>query len=102
MGGQPSKRRSRRAGMDREVYAREYGRLIRHLRAARLAAGLTQEEFGARLGVTQAFISKCEHGVRRLDLVELRHFCRGLGVCWLDFLEGLSKDAPRRSTKRGV
>lgn len=37
---------------------------------ARLEAGLNQTELGARLGVTQKFISVIETGGRRVDLLE--------------------------------
>lgn len=49
---------------------------LRRLRQARLDAGLTQEQAGARIGRTQTFVSKAERGERRLDVVELRAFAR--------------------------
>ena len=42
------------------------------LRAARTSAGLTQMEVAKHLGVPQSFISKCESGERRVDVVELQ------------------------------
>ncbi|MBI3789942.1 MAG: helix-turn-helix transcriptional regulator [Gemmatimonadetes bacterium] len=40
-----------------------------HLKAARLAAGLSQEELAAKAGTRQATISKMERGeTRRVDL----------------------------------
>jgi transcriptional regulator with XRE-family HTH domain len=46
------------------------------LRAARLQAGLTQVEVAAALRRPQSFISKCESGERRVDVVELEDFAR--------------------------
>jgi transcriptional regulator with XRE-family HTH domain len=53
-----------------------YRRFRDRLRAARHEAGLTQAEVARRLGRTQAFVSKCESGERRVDVVELATFAR--------------------------
>jgi transcriptional regulator with XRE-family HTH domain len=66
--------------------------LLRHLRAARKAAGLTQTEVGERLRQPQAIISKCERGERRLDVIELRAYCNALGISYLKFLNKLEAD----------
>ena len=44
------------------------------LRAAREEAGLSQAAAAAELGRPQSFISKCETGERRVDVVELAEF----------------------------
>ena len=41
------------------------------LAAARRRANVTQDELAARLGKPQSFISECERGHRRVDVVEL-------------------------------
>jgi ribosome-binding protein aMBF1 (putative translation factor) len=33
-----------------------------------------------KLDETQTFVSKCERGERRLDVIELRAFCRAFGI----------------------
>lgn len=48
-----------------------YREFLDQLRAARLEAGLTQVEVAAKLGKPQSWISKCERGERRVDIVEL-------------------------------
>jgi transcriptional regulator with XRE-family HTH domain len=50
---------------------RRYKEIAHRLREARDAAGLTQQAAAAKLGVPQSFISKCEAGERRLDVLEL-------------------------------
>jgi transcriptional regulator with XRE-family HTH domain len=50
------------------------------LRLARERAGLSQVEVARRLGKPQSFVSKCESGERRVDVVELRDFARLYGV----------------------
>ena len=48
-----------------------YGEFLERLRSARHDAGLTQEAVARRLGKPQSFVSKCESGERRVDVVEL-------------------------------
>jgi DNA-binding transcriptional regulator YiaG len=56
------------------IHSREYRAFLRKLRQARLDAGLTQAEVAARLNRPQSFVSKCESGERRVDVVELSLF----------------------------
>lgn len=66
--------------MEKSLYSREYALFLEMLRTARQHAGLTQEEVAAKLNATQSFVSKCERGERRLDVVELRVWCQAIGV----------------------
>ncbi|WP_220468530.1 helix-turn-helix domain-containing protein [Chromobacterium violaceum] len=56
------------------------------LRAEREQAGLTQQEVAARLNMTQTFVSKCERGERRLDIVELRAWCSAINTTMSEFV----------------
>jgi len=58
----------------------------------RTASGLTQTQVAERLGQTQAFVSRCERGDRRLDVIELREFCGALGIPYLKFLKKLESE----------
>lgn len=60
----------------RPVHGLRYRKMLARLRVARLEAGLTQVEVARALGKTQAFVSKCELGERRIDPVELDDFAR--------------------------
>ena len=68
------------APMEKSIYSQEYTLFLRMLRTTRDQSGVTQQEIAARLDVTQSFISKCERGERRMDIVELRAWCLALGV----------------------
>lgn len=51
-------------------------RILRDLiRAMRLEAGLRQQDVADRLGQPQSYVSKCESGERRVDIVELAAIC---------------------------
>ena len=73
--------------MEKTIHTREYALLIGMLRAHRLEIGMTQLTLAARLGVTQAFISKCERAERRMDVVELVHWCQAMGTSAPAFLQ---------------
>lgn len=75
--------------MEKSIFTREYDIFLRQLRTARKAARLTQEQVADRLGQTQSFVSKCERGERRIDIVELRAFCQALGISLADFVQQL-------------
>jgi transcriptional regulator with XRE-family HTH domain len=75
--------------MEKSIFTQEYDMFLRQLRAARKAAGLTQEQVAERLGQTQSFVSKCERGERRIDIVELRAFCQAIGIAFGDFVQQL-------------
>jgi len=53
-----------------------YQAILRRLISAREAAGLTQVEVAAKLGIPQPRVSRMESGERRIDVVELLEFAR--------------------------
>jgi len=65
-------------------YREQYDSFLGRLRQARMDAGLTQEEVARRLGKPQSFVSKCESGERRVDVIELIRFA-GIYEKTLDF-----------------
>ena len=71
--------------------------MLRLLKATRQRLGVTQEELATRLGETQSFVSKCERGERRLDVVELRAFCQALGRTLSRFVQELETELSSRS-----
>ena len=77
--------------VEKSITSSDYGVFLRELRAARERSGLSQVDLAARLGETQSFISKCERGERRLDVMELRAFCRAIGVSLFAFVQRLER-----------
>ena len=58
------------------VYSQRYKRFLERLKAARERAGFTQVQVAGLLGQPQSFVSKCESGERRVDVVELENFAK--------------------------
>lgn len=52
------------------IYSDEYQFVIKTLREARIAQGITQENLARKLERPQSFVAKFENGERRLDIVE--------------------------------
>jgi transcriptional regulator with XRE-family HTH domain len=88
--------------VDKSITSQDYKIFLRELRAARRRSGLTQTGLAARLSETQSFVSKCERGERRLDIMELRAFCGAFGVSLPDFSQRLERvlgAAPAKSRR---
>lgn len=57
-------------------HAHDYGIFLGRLIQARVEAGMTQTAVAKKLGKPRSFVSKCEQGERRVDIVEARAFAR--------------------------
>ena len=53
-----------------------YLKFLERLRKARLEAALTQEEVARHIQKPQSYVSKCESGERRVDVVEVERFAK--------------------------
>ena len=56
------------------VYSVRYKAFLKRLRQARAEANLTQVEVAQKLNQPQSYVSRCESGERRVDVVELTDF----------------------------
>ncbi len=75
--------------MPQSVHSQHYELFLAQLRAARLGASLTQGELARRMGNTQTFVSKCERGERRLDVIDLIAFLDAIGQSPSQFIATL-------------
>lgn len=82
------------------IHTPEYRALLELLRERRAQSGVTQVEIAAALGEAQSFVSKCERGERRIDLIDLLRILRAIGVAPDDFLIELEARFPARSDAR--
>mgnify|MGYP002685501912 CR=1 FL=1 len=77
--------------MEKSIYTKEYITFLKCLVKARKDAGITQVEFAEKIGQTQSFVSRCERGERRIDVIELRVFCEVIGIPYTRFIEQLEE-----------
>lgn len=77
--------------MSKSIHQQDYALFLQHLRDSREQSGLTQEQIAAEMGVTQTFISKCERGERRMDLLEVRDYCKAMRVPFEKFVADLER-----------
>ena len=61
------------------VQTRAYKKFLESLKAARRDAKLSREAVAKHFGVPQSWVSKCESGERRVDVVELAQFAKLYG-----------------------
>lgn len=73
--------------MEKTIYAAEYSTFIKVLKAVREEAGISQELLAEKLGSKQTFVSRCERGERRLDIIELKTWCEALGFSLSAFIK---------------
>jgi transcriptional regulator with XRE-family HTH domain len=66
-----------------------YERFQRMLTEARKKSGLSQQEVADRLGRPQTYVSKCELGTRRMDVVEFLEMAEVLGFDPVTFIRKL-------------
>ena len=85
--------------MAKSLFTRDHEVLLHLLREMRQRAGLTQIEVGRRLGQTQSYVSKYERGELRLDVVQLRLYCRALGATLPQFATEFEERLKRAARK---
>ena len=66
--------------MRKTIYSKEGRALSSWLGKQRKLAGLTQRDFAKVLGIHHSIVGKIEKGNRRIDVVELIHYCNALDV----------------------
>lgn len=76
------------APLTKSTHSDRYEEFCTLLRRARAESRLTQEEVAEALGVPQSWVSKCESGERRVDVVELEQFAAVYGKSITFFFPG--------------
>jgi transcriptional regulator with XRE-family HTH domain len=82
--------------MEKSIHSARYVVFLKVLREARERAGLTQVQLARKIGETQTFVSKCERGERRVDVIELRAFCQAFGLNLKQFVGALERAMVKR------
>ena len=66
-------------GSAKALHSPRYKEFRARLLQARTEAGLTQSELARAIGRSQTWVSKCELGERRVDIIELEDIAQALG-----------------------
>ncbi|WP_430876170.1 helix-turn-helix domain-containing protein [Gilliamella sp. G0441] len=74
------------------IYSEQYQYLIKTLREARTAKGITQRQLASALNRCQSFVAKIEMGERKLDVVEFILISRLLGLNTNPILDNIYKN----------
>lgn len=77
--------------MRRPGLSETYERFNRLLIKERRRVGLSQQEVADRLGRPQTYVSKCERGKRRMDVVEFLEIAEVLGFDPIAFIRNLKR-----------
>ena len=80
-------------------YQDAYAQLAQRVQAAREAAGLTQMEAATLLNRSQSYITKCETGDKRIDVIELLVFAHLYQHDLTFFTHGLVPPLERDQTR---
>jgi transcriptional regulator with XRE-family HTH domain len=79
LGNASTVKHSRGVNKGDAAYQRAYQAFLKRLIKARQDAGLLQGDVSEQLGKSRTFLSKCELGERRLDVIELQRIARIYG-----------------------
>lgn len=72
--------------MEKSIHSGRYKAFLHLLRTIREERAISQVMLADRLCTTQSFVSKCERGERRLDVIELQQWCEAVGIPLSDFV----------------
>jgi transcriptional regulator with XRE-family HTH domain len=81
----------------KSVHTKNYRLFLELLIKARKDAGVTQEEAANRLNRPQSFVSKCENGERRIDVIELLEILQVIGIDAMTFLRQVVRSRQGRA-----
>ena len=78
--------------MSKPLHDARYKRMLGLLIEVRGKTGLSQRDLASFLNEDQSYVSKCERGIRRLDVIELRDWVSALGLKFSTFAKRLEAD----------
>jgi transcriptional regulator with XRE-family HTH domain len=77
---------------EKSIFTRDYETFLSTLRRLREDSGRTQSDVAKVLKRDQSVVSKCERGERRMDIIEVRVYCRAIGMELEKFIRILETD----------
>jgi len=85
---------------EKSNFGEEYAIFLATLRRSRENSGRTQTDVAAFLKRDQSVVSKCERGERRIDVIELRDYCRAIGIELRTFVDILDREITQATSAR--
>ena len=76
--------------MYKSIYSDEYSKFLELFKTTRIKSGITQEQLAELVNETQSFISKCERGERRIDIIELIQLLKAMEVSPTSYFKKLT------------
>jgi transcriptional regulator with XRE-family HTH domain len=73
-------------------FSDDYAIFLATLRRFRESSGRTQTDVAEFMKRDQSVVSKCERGERRIDVIELRSYCRAIGIELQTFIDSLERE----------
>jgi len=86
--------------MPKSIHSDPYRVLLELLKQTRVQRNLRQEDLVDALNMNQSTISRIEQGERRLDIVELRAYCKAIGWTLRDCVTSWERRLDRSSTSK--
>jgi transcriptional regulator with XRE-family HTH domain len=83
----------------KSVHTDQYSQFLKLMIAARKSADLTQTGLAEKLGKPQSYVSKYEHGERRLDMIEFLVLAELLNFDPHEFITNLGVKPHKRGAK---
>jgi transcriptional regulator with XRE-family HTH domain len=81
------------------VFSPQYQLFLQHFLAARKTKKLSQEFVANKLHKPQSYLSKCQTGERRIDVIELYNYCQAVGISFSDFAKELENDLKQQGSE---
>jgi transcriptional regulator with XRE-family HTH domain len=76
----------------RSLHSKSYKFFLKKLYLARELSELTQSDVAKKLNKPQSFVSKCEQGERKVDVIDLLRFSKIYNVSLEFFFEDINLD----------
>ncbi len=83
--------------MRKSIHTEQQRQLQEALRQVRREAGLTQEVLAEKLETSHSRISDYERGERRMDLIQLREYCKAIGLPLQEFVRRFEDSLPEET-----
>jgi transcriptional regulator with XRE-family HTH domain len=90
------------ASRSKSIHSPDYQVLLRLLREARQSAGVSQTQVAEQLGYQTSAVSKMERGELRLDLLQVRDYCRAIGLPLRELVERFETAVSERAETDGA